>query len=50
VRFVDTAQRAGFAIEIADVFATPNFAGLGRHVVREALVPAGAQHAPAINQ
>lgn len=50
VRFVDAAQRAGFAIEIADVFATPNFAGLGRHVVREALVPAGAQHAPAINQ
>jgi non-ribosomal peptide synthetase component F len=50
VRFVDAAQRAGFAIEISDVFATPNFAGLGRHVVREALVPAGAEHAPAINQ
>ena len=36
VRFVDAAQAAGLALEIADVFAAPSFAQLGARLVARA--------------
>jgi hypothetical protein len=50
VRFVDAAHKAGFAIAIDDVFAAPDFAGLGRRLARQSLLAEGPRGVPAINQ